>query len=70
LYILQTRASKRTAQAAIRIAVALEKEGLITEREALMRIEPNQMDEFLHPVVDRIYRKFICVKKFKVFAIK
>jgi pyruvate, orthophosphate dikinase len=58
LYILQTRSAKRTAQAAIRIAVSMVKEGMISEREALLRIEPKQMDAFLHPMVDPNYRKY------------
>ena len=49
LYILQTRSGKRTAEAAIRIAVELVKEGMITEKEALLRVEPKQLDQLLHP---------------------
>ena len=49
LYILQTRNGKRTAKAAINIAVDLVKEQIITEKEAIMRIEPNQLDQLLHP---------------------
>ena len=49
LYILQTRNGKRTAEAAIRIAVELVKEGMITEKEALLRVEPKQLDQLLHP---------------------
>lgn len=52
LFILQTRTAKRTAHAAVRIAVSLVDEKLITEREALMRIEASQMDFFMHPMVD------------------
>ncbi len=52
LYILQTRNGKRTAEAAIRIAVELVKEGMITEKEALLRIEPKQLDQLLHPNFD------------------
>jgi len=49
LWMLQTRTAKRTAQAAIRIAVDLANERLITRREALLRISPDQIDAFLHP---------------------
>ena len=52
LWILETRTAKRTPQAAVRIAVDMVKERLITEREALLRIDPNQMDFFLHPTID------------------
>jgi len=50
LYMLQTRTGKRTAQAAIKIAVDMVKEKLITKEEALMRIEPQQIDQLLHPI--------------------
>ena len=49
LYILQTRNGKRTAQAALQIAVDLVKEGLIDEREAVLRVEPKQLEQLLHP---------------------
>ena len=49
LYMLQTRNGKRTAKAALKIAVDLVKEGLITEKEALMMIDPKQLDALLHP---------------------
>jgi pyruvate,orthophosphate dikinase len=49
LWILQTRAGKRTAQAAVRIAVDLANEGLISREEAVMRVTPEQIDFFLHP---------------------
>ena len=52
LYMLQTRNGKRTVQAAIKIAVDMVKEKLITKEEALMRIEPNQLDQLLHPSLD------------------
>ncbi|MFQ6033765.1 MAG: PEP/pyruvate-binding domain-containing protein, partial [Candidatus Bipolaricaulia bacterium] len=52
LWILQTRDSKRTAQAAVRIAVELAEEGLIGRREAVMRVTPEQVDFFLHPQFD------------------
>jgi len=49
LYILQTRNGKRTSQAAINAAVDMVNEGLITKEEAILRIEPNRIDELLHP---------------------
>jgi pyruvate,orthophosphate dikinase len=52
LYLLQTRTGKRTAPAAIRIAVEMVQEGLIDEREALQRVEPAQIDQLLHPMID------------------
>ena len=52
LYMLQTRNGKRTAKAALKIAVDLVKEGLITEKEAIMMIDPKQLDALLHPQFD------------------
>ena len=49
LFILQTRNGKRTAHAAIKIAVDMVNEGLITEEEAVMMVEPKQLDQLLHP---------------------
>ena len=49
LWLLQTRDGKRTAQAAVRIAVDMTDEGLITSEEALLRVTPEQIDFFLHP---------------------
>ena len=53
LYMLQTRNGKRTAQAALKIAVDLVAEGMITEEEAVLRVEPNQLDSLLHPQFDK-----------------
>ncbi|MFO7767106.1 MAG: pyruvate, phosphate dikinase [Pelovirga sp.] len=52
LYMLQTRTGKRTAHAAIRIAVEMVKDGLISEQEAVMRVSPDQLDQLLHPSLD------------------
>jgi pyruvate,orthophosphate dikinase len=52
LWMLQTRTGKRTAAAAVKIAVDMVNEGLITREEALMRITPVQVDQFLHPRFD------------------
>ncbi len=52
LYMLQTRNGKRTAKAALKIAVDLVNEGKISEKEALMKIEPKQLDSLLHPGFD------------------
>lgn len=52
LFILQTRNGKRTAQAALRIAIDLVKEGLLTEEEAILKVEPKSLDALLHPQFD------------------
>jgi pyruvate,orthophosphate dikinase len=52
LYMLQTRAGKRTAAASLRIAVEMVEEGLIDEEEAVLRIEPGALDQLLHPTLD------------------
>ncbi len=52
LFMLQTRNGKRTAQAAVRIAVEMVQEGVIDKKTALMRIEPAQLDQLLHPTLD------------------
>ncbi|MBP3841905.1 MAG: pyruvate, phosphate dikinase [Bacilli bacterium] len=52
LYMLQTRNGKRTTKAAIKIAVDQVREGLITRNEALLRIEPKDLDQLLHPIFD------------------
>ncbi|MEO3430979.1 pyruvate, phosphate dikinase [Pelagibius sp. CAU 1746] len=52
LYMLQTRTGKRTAPAALKIAVDMVGEGLITEAEAIQRLDPNSLDQLLHPTLD------------------
>jgi pyruvate,orthophosphate dikinase len=52
LYMLQTRAAKRTAAAALRAAVDMVDEGLISREEAVARIDPTQLDQLLHPRID------------------
>ena len=52
LYFLQTRNGKRTAHAALRIAVDMVSEGLITEEEAITKVDPRQLDQLLHPQFD------------------
>ena len=52
LYILQTRNGKRTAGAALQIAVDLVKEGMISEKEAVLKVDPAQLDQLLHPNFD------------------
>jgi pyruvate, orthophosphate dikinase len=49
LYMLQTRNGKRTAQAALKIAIDMVDEGLLTEKEAVLKVEPGQLDSLLHP---------------------
>ena len=52
LFMLQTRIGKRTAAASLRIAIDMVKEGLIDKKEAVMRIDPEQIDTLLHPMID------------------
>ncbi|MFN9928765.1 MAG: pyruvate, phosphate dikinase, partial [Phenylobacterium sp.] len=52
LYMLQTRNGKRTAKAALKVAVDLASEGLITKEEAVMRVDPASLDQLLHPTID------------------
>jgi len=53
LWMLQTRGGKRSASAAIKIAVDMVKEGMIDERTALLRVSPAQLEQILHPTIDR-----------------
>jgi pyruvate, orthophosphate dikinase len=52
LYLLQTRSAKRTAAAALRSAVDMVEEGLISREDAVVRIDPGQLDQLLHPMID------------------
>jgi pyruvate,orthophosphate dikinase len=52
LWMLQTRSGKRTAKAALKIAVDMAEEGLITPEEAVLRVEPGALDQLLHPTLD------------------
>ena len=52
LYLLQTRSAKRTAAAALKAAVDMVEEGLITREDAVARIDPGQLDQLLHPMID------------------
>jgi pyruvate,orthophosphate dikinase len=52
LWMLQTRSGKRTAKAALKIAVEMAAEGLISEQEAVLRIDPASLDQLLHPTID------------------
>jgi pyruvate,orthophosphate dikinase len=52
LWMLQTRSGKRTAKAALKIAVEMVKEGLIDEKEAILRVDPMALDQLLHPALD------------------
>ncbi len=52
LYMLQTRNGKRTGKAALKIAVDMVEEGLLTRQEALLRVEPEQLNQLLHPILD------------------
>jgi pyruvate, orthophosphate dikinase len=53
LWILQTRNGKRTGSSMVRIAMEMLEEGMISKNEAIMRVEPNKLDELLHPVFDK-----------------
>ena len=57
LYMLQTRSGKRTAAAAVRIAVELAEEKIISKEEAIMRVNPSDLDQLLHPVFDHDAKK-------------
>ena len=57
LYMLQTRNGKRTGPAAVRIAVEMVHENLITKEEAVLRVDPQQLDQLLHPVLDPASKK-------------
>jgi pyruvate,orthophosphate dikinase len=60
LWMLQTRSGKRTARAALRIAVELANEGLISKNEAVLRVDPLSLEQLLHPTIDpRAHRKII-----------
>ena len=52
LWMLQTRSGKRTAKSAVKIAVDMVKEKLITKKEAVLRIDPNLLDNLLHPTLN------------------
>jgi pyruvate, orthophosphate dikinase len=62
LYLLQTRTGKRTAKAAVKIAVDMESEKLINEKEAIMRVTPSQVDQLLHPMIDPKANKTLIAK--------
>ncbi|HYK71600.1 MAG TPA: pyruvate, phosphate dikinase [Pseudoneobacillus sp.] len=62
LYILQTRTGKRTAQAAIRIAVEMVEEGIIDKKAALLRVDPDQLNQLLHRRIDERFERNILAK--------
>ncbi|MEO0720932.1 MAG: pyruvate, phosphate dikinase [Pseudomonadota bacterium] len=62
LYMLQTRNGKRTAAAALKIAVDMAADGLITENEAVLRLEPGQLDQLLHPTIAEDAERDLVVK--------
>ena len=64
LFILQTRNGKRTAQAAIRIAVEMVEEGIIDKKTALLRVDPEQLDQLLHRRIDDKYAAKAIGKRF------
>jgi pyruvate,orthophosphate dikinase len=62
LYMLQTRNGKRTAKAALKIAVDMVREGLITEKEAVLRVDAMQLDQLLHPTIAPNYKRDLICK--------
>ncbi|CAE7844634.1 ppdK [Symbiodinium necroappetens] len=62
LYMLQTRTGKRTAHAALQIAVDMANEGLISKSQALMRLKPDLIDQLLHPTLDSKAKKTVIAK--------
>ncbi len=62
LWMLQTRSGKRTAKAALKIAVDMANEGLITKEEAILRVEPTALDQLLHPTLDPSAKRDILTK--------
>ncbi len=62
LYMLQTRNGKRTAKAAIKVAVDMVREGLIDEKTAVLRVAPSQLDQLLHPSLDPKAQKKVIAK--------
>lgn len=62
LWMLQTRAGKRTAKAAVRLAVEMHREGVLTQNEAVLRVQPEQIDQLLHPMIDPAAQKTILAK--------
>jgi len=62
LYMLQTRNGKRTAGAAVKVAVDMVGEGLITDKEAVLRVQPEQLDQLLHPSLDPKAAKDVIAK--------
>ena len=62
LWMLQTRNGKRTAKAALKIAVDMVGEGLISEEEAVLRVDPSQLDQLLHPTIDDSHDRQVIAK--------
>ena len=62
LWMLQTRSGKRTAKAALKIAVDMANQGLITQEEAVARVDPNALDQLLHPTLDPNARRDVIAK--------
>ena len=62
LWMLQTRSGKRTAKAALKIAVDMASEGLISKEEAILRVEPTALDQLLHPTLDPSAKRDVLTK--------
>ncbi len=62
VWMLQTRSGKRTGRAAVRIAVDMVREGLLTDREALLKVSPSHLDQLLHPMLDPKAKRNVLTK--------
>ena len=62
LWMLQTRSGKRTAEAALKIAVDLAEEGVISREEAVLRVDPSALDQLLHPTIDPTAHKMVIAR--------
>ena len=62
LFLLQTRTGKRTAHAAVRIAVEMQREGMIDKKTAVLRVKPSQLDQLLHPTIDPKFKYKVAAK--------
>ncbi|MFN5351607.1 MAG: pyruvate, phosphate dikinase [Alphaproteobacteria bacterium] len=62
LWMLQTRNGKRTAKSAVKVAIDMVNEGLISKKEAILRVEPSSLDQLLHPSLDKNAKKILLAK--------
>ena len=66
LWMLQTRSGKRTSKSAVKIAVDMVKEKLISKKEAILKIDPNSLDTLLHPTLDEKSNIKVIAKGFRL----